>query len=90
MRSPLVVLMTATVDPGEYSGQVSRNASRSGTRDYLEAIKFWAAHPDRRIQGVVFCENSGADSAHLRRGGCWISFNESVRGAEFSWKYAPA
>jgi hypothetical protein len=54
--------MTATVDPGEYSGQVSRNSVNLRTRDYLEAIKFWAAHPDPRIQGVVFCENSGAES----------------------------
>ena len=55
------MLMTATVDPGEYAAQLSRATSDLRTRDYLEAIRFWAAHPDARIQGVVFCENSGAD-----------------------------
>jgi hypothetical protein len=61
MRVPLAILMTATVDPGEYSGQIDRTGSNLRTRDYLEAIKFWATHPDPRIESVVFCENSGAD-----------------------------
>jgi hypothetical protein len=53
--------MTATVDPGEYSWQISHHRSDLRIRDYLEAIKYWGNYPDPRIKGVVFCENSGAD-----------------------------
>jgi hypothetical protein len=53
--------MTATVNPGEYAGQISHNRSDLRISDYLEAIRFWGNHPDPRIKGVVFCENSGAD-----------------------------
>jgi hypothetical protein len=53
--------MTAAVNPGDYSEQTSRKNSNLRTRDYLEAIRFWGTHQDRRIQGVILCENSGAD-----------------------------
>jgi hypothetical protein len=53
--------MTATVNPGAYSDQVSRGSSEVRTQNYLQALKFWATHPDPRIEGIVFCENSGAD-----------------------------
>ena len=58
---PLILLMTATVNPGDYSGQIRRGDSDLRIREYVEAIKYWGAHPDPRIEGIVFCENSGAD-----------------------------
>jgi hypothetical protein len=59
--------MTATVHPGEYAEQIRRNSTDLRTRDYLQAIKFWVEHPDSRIKGVVFCENSGADLGVFQR-----------------------
>jgi hypothetical protein len=81
--------MTATVDPGEYSGQISRNDIGLRTRDYLEAIKFWAAHPDPRIQGVVFCENSGADLHSFERAGAGFSSTREFEVLSFHGNTRP-
>ena len=85
MKSPLVMLMTATVDPGEYAAQLSRATSDLRTRDYLEAIRFWAAHPDARIQGVVFCENSGADLRIFESEAVRFSSTRALEVLGFQW-----
>jgi hypothetical protein len=53
--------MTATLDPGPYADAVKRIDLRSRADDYAHALQFWAAHPDSRIKGIVFCENSSID-----------------------------
>jgi hypothetical protein len=58
---PLVVLMTATLNPGPYADVVKRGDPRLRAEDYARALQFWAAFPDFRIKGIVFCENSGGD-----------------------------
>ena len=66
MQSPLIILMTATVDPGPYADQITRSATDVRLQDYLAAMQFWASDPDPRIHGVVLCENSGSGEDALR------------------------
>lgn len=61
LEAPFVILMTATVDPGPFRGVVVRNDPSERARDYATAVKYWVNHPDPRIAGLVFCENSGGD-----------------------------
>ena len=63
---PLVVLMTATLNPGPYANAVQRADPRLRTEDYLHALEFWARITDQRIKGVVFCENSGGELTLLK------------------------
>lgn len=62
-----VILLTATIDPGLYSGRVRRASPQERLRDYLEALNFWIRLPDTRITGIVFCENSGASIETLEQ-----------------------
>lgn len=64
----LVILMTATIDPGGYADQCSRNTVEERLKDYLFALEFWLNYNDPRIIGIVFCENSGYPlEKHLKK-----------------------
>lgn len=66
MNASLVVLMTATFDPGPYADSVKRSTVSVRMADYARAMRFWANLADERIAAVVLCENSGADLTFLR------------------------
>lgn len=51
--------MTATIDPGIYRESVFLKDKDLRIREYIEALHYWLSHPDMRMAGVVFCENSG-------------------------------
>lgn len=58
----VVILMTATIRPPSLP-----EADMAGRLEqYRRALEFWLAYPDRRISGVVFCDNSGANVASLQ------------------------
>jgi hypothetical protein len=64
MTRPLVLLLTATIDPGRMV-LVKRRDPELRLKDYRSALKKWS-----RVQGfdsVIFCENSGADLTSLRK-----------------------
>lgn len=65
MNGPTIILMTATVDPGDYAADVARRDLEVRRNDYRKALRFYMNLKDSRISGVVFCENSGADLAFL-------------------------
>jgi hypothetical protein len=53
--------MTATINPGEYIGDLKRNDARIRLSEYRRGLRFWTTFDDTRLKGVVLCENSGAD-----------------------------
>lgn len=64
-KHSFVILLTATIDPGDYKDDLSRSDPRIRLADYQRSLSFWANLDDSRFAGVVFCENSGADVASL-------------------------
>ncbi|WP_157893389.1 hypothetical protein [Aquidulcibacter paucihalophilus] len=62
MQRKFLILLTSTVNPTFYRDQTLLVDKRERLNQYLNAVKFWLNHPDDRIGGVVFCDNSGADS----------------------------
>jgi len=58
----LVILMTATIRPPA----LPQSAAAVRLEEYRRALEFWLKHPDRRIRGVVFCDNSAASVESLR------------------------
>ncbi|CAN2534677.1 hypothetical+protein [Methylocapsa aurea] len=66
MTQPTVIVMTATVDPGDYAADIARRDLEVRKADYRNALQFYLGLEDPRICGVVFCENSGADLSFLR------------------------
>ena len=65
MTRPTLILMTATVDPGDYGAEIARRDLEVRKADYRNALRFFMSLKDPRISGVVFCENSGADLSFL-------------------------
>lgn len=67
MTDRYIILMTATVRPGDYANQISRCDSQLRMQDYLRSLQFWLDFPDKRLEGIVFCENSNCDLDPLSR-----------------------
>ena len=59
MKIKVVLLLTATFDPGDYSEQLKISSLEERLEDYKEALVFWSSIKDDRIAGIVLCENSG-------------------------------
>ena len=57
--------LTATVTPAT-GVQLVRSDPAVRRADYLDAFRFWLAHPDPRLNRILFVENSGADLAGFR------------------------
>lgn len=82
----MVLLLTATIDPGA-TPLVERRDPLTRLHDYLGALDTWLA--SGAASHIVFCENSGYDLAPLkevalRRGGCaveFISYADNASGA---------
>jgi len=55
------VILTATINPGEYKTDLNRNDPRTRLLDYKRSLLFWARLKEPRLKGVVFCENSRTD-----------------------------
>lgn len=60
--SPLVLLLTATIDPGA-TPLVVRSDPQARLRDYEQALYFWLH--SHAFDKIVFCENSGYDLGTL-------------------------
>lgn len=57
--SPLVILLTSTIKPpGATPDRIEVRRQQ-----YAEALTFWLTHPDERISGIVYCDNSTPDLA---------------------------
>ena len=96
-RSPLIVLLTASINPGEYSHDVKRADTEVRLRDYMEALRFWLALNNSNIAGIVFCENTGADLSSLKfftaqlgvsKDVEWLSFNGNYRKPGLHYGYS--
>jgi hypothetical protein len=59
----IVLLLTATIDPGQ-TLMVARRDALVRLRDYQQALQFWLASGASRR--VIFCENSGYDLSSLQ------------------------
>ena len=57
--SPLVILLTSTIRPPS----AATAAIQDRRRQYEEALEFWFLHPDPRLSGIVYCDNSTSDLA---------------------------
>jgi hypothetical protein len=55
--SPIVILLTSTIKPPG----ASDDRIEERHQQYLEALSFWMSHPDPRICGIVYCDNSTPD-----------------------------
>jgi hypothetical protein len=94
---PIVVLMTATLNPGPYASGVRRSDPRVRAEDYESALQFWANLADPRIAGFVFCDNSGEDLGTftfqssrpvLSRPIEWLSFDGNLRPNGMHYGYS--
>lgn len=56
-NSPMVILLTSTIIPGG----ADAHKIQERRRQYFEALRFWMLHPDPRIHGIVYCDNSTPD-----------------------------
>jgi hypothetical protein len=65
MRGRTAILLTATVDPGDYADQSRRPSPDDRRKDYVSAIRFYTSLIDDRICGVVLCENSNHDFSDI-------------------------
>ena len=54
-----LLVLTACVDPRSAPMKVWRSDPALRLKDYQQALRFWLALPDRRIQRIVFIENNG-------------------------------
>jgi hypothetical protein len=54
-----VVVMSACIDPSNGSIKVPRNDPSVRLQDYINGLNFWINIPDRRLDKIVFIENSG-------------------------------
>ena len=59
------VLLTATIDPGQYKPDLTRYDPAQRLSDYKQSLLFWEALNNSRLKGIVFCENSGTDLTPL-------------------------
>ena len=58
-NSEYVVVISACIDPSNGSIQVSRSDPSIRLQDYINGLHFWLNIPDRRLDKIVFIENSG-------------------------------
>lgn len=61
--SRLVLLLTATIDPGQ-TPMVARRDSQTRLNDYCEALRIWLGSG---VRTIVFVENSGHDLSVLEK-----------------------
>jgi hypothetical protein len=53
-----LLVMTACVDPSRGEYRLNRADPTLRLEDYETALRFWLSFPDRRIQNILFIENS--------------------------------
>lgn len=58
-NSKYVVLISACIDPSNGSIEVSRSDPSIRLQDYIIGLRFWLNISDRRLDKIVFIENSG-------------------------------
>ena len=58
-REGYLVVMTACIDPSRGVAQGQRRDPLVRLDDYKQAVRFWLKLPDRRLNRIVFIENSG-------------------------------
>jgi hypothetical protein len=58
-ESKYVVVLSACIDPSNGSIQVSRSDPSIRLQDYIRGLRFWLNISDRRLDKIVFIENSG-------------------------------
>jgi len=84
-RGKFTILMTACIAPeagiGDKPGnRVQRADPALRLKDYAEALDFWLAHPDPRIDAIVFADNSLYDLSELE---ARVRASGSTRKVEF-------
>jgi hypothetical protein len=58
-NSEYVVVISACIDPSNGSIEVSRSDPSIRLQDYISGLRFWLNISDRRLDKIVFIENSG-------------------------------
>jgi hypothetical protein len=67
MAPKFLLTITASVNPSAESNRwISRTDPQLRLRDYQQALRFWLLYPDRRIDKILFIENSGHSLESLR------------------------
>ena len=59
LNSEYVVIISACIDPSKGSIEVSRSDPSIRLQDYISGLRFWLNISDRRLDKIVFIENSG-------------------------------
>ena len=90
-----VVLLTATIDPGQYKLDLMRYDPAQRLSDYEQSLLFWETVNDSRLEGIIFCENSGADlnplvdmTRRFRTPVELISFNGNEKRGNMNYGYS--
>jgi len=61
-----ILLLTATINPSAGIPLLARSDPNERRADYERALRFYVTLLGRCFDGIVFCENSGADLGSLR------------------------
>jgi hypothetical protein len=61
-----LLVITACIDPSGGPARVVRADPAVRLEDYRAALRYWLAHPDRRLRDILFLENSGYSLDALR------------------------
>jgi hypothetical protein len=64
-KTEYLLVLTATITPATQV-HIVRNNPAIRRADYLNAFRFWLAHPDPRLNRILLAENSGADMAEFQ------------------------
>lgn len=97
---PYVLLMSATIDPGEFRKLLIDGEASTRLEEYQHSLQFWLNYDDPALVGIVFCENSAADISVLQANiDCsqgsqpqtpveWLSFNGNDRPEGLHYGYS--
>ena len=95
------LIITATVNPGDYADALKHEFIGSREKDYENALRFWLTLDAPQLGDIVFCENSNFDLTLLKENIAafaktekvertieWLSFDGNNRPEGFHYGYA--
>ena len=77
-KNSYLLVMTSCIDPHAGHESIIRSDPLVRLKDYKEALRFWLHYPDRRIDKILFIDNSGYSLSELKN----IVTNENTSNKE--------
>lgn len=88
LPSAYLVVLTATISPSRGAG-IKRCDPDTRLRDYIEGLEFWVNHPHRKLNRILFIENTGASLDLLRKCAANNPFNKEIEFVSISSNNIP-